>query len=134
MHAQRTVCTTQLSRSTSSLVSCLVRCLLRVLFHFVVDAVIGLTLSLIAHVVIVVFVVAILNRIFLYGRYTLYTSQVVLLHNVFLSFLTLRMNLRMNFCQNFFAPICQGSVDAELTGCSKQVLCHVFSDPSPKND
>ena len=36
------------------------------------DAVIGLALSLIAHVVIVVFVVAILHRIFLYGRYTLY--------------------------------------------------------------
>ena len=35
------------------------------------DAVIGLTLGLIALVVIVVFVVAILHRIFLYGRYTL---------------------------------------------------------------
>ena len=58
MHAQRTVCTTQLSRSTSSLVSCLVR------VPLVVDAVIGLTLGLIAHVVIVVFVVAILRRIF----------------------------------------------------------------------
>ena len=34
----------------------------------VVDAVIGLTLGLIAHVIIVVFVVAILHRIFLYGR------------------------------------------------------------------
>ena len=33
----------------------------------VVDAVIGLALSLIAHVVVVVFVVAILHRIFLYG-------------------------------------------------------------------
>ena len=33
------------------------------------DAVVGLTLSLIAHVVIVVFVVAIFDRIFLYGRY-----------------------------------------------------------------
>ena len=41
----------------------------------VVDAVIGLTLGLIAHVVIVVFVVAILHRIFLYGRYTLYTPR-----------------------------------------------------------
>ena len=41
----------------------------------VVDAVIGLTLGLIAHVVIVVFVEAIFNRIFLYGRYTLYTSR-----------------------------------------------------------
>ena len=38
----------------------------------VVDAVIGLALSLIAHVIDVVFVVAILHRIFLYGRYTLY--------------------------------------------------------------
>ena len=46
----------------------------------VVDAVIGLALSLIAHVVVVVFVVAILHRIFLYGRYTLYISD----HNVFL--------------------------------------------------
>ena len=36
------------------------------------DAVVGLTLGLIAHVVIVVFVIAILHRIFLYGRYTLY--------------------------------------------------------------
>ena len=41
----------------------------------VVDAVVGLTLSLIAHVVIVVFVVAIFNRIFLYGRCTLYTLR-----------------------------------------------------------
>ena len=42
----------------------------------VVDAVIGLTLGLIAHVVVVVvFVVAFLNRIFLYGRYTLYISR-----------------------------------------------------------
>ena len=41
----------------------------------VVDAVIGLTLGLIAHFVIVVFVVAILHRIFLYGRYTLYISH-----------------------------------------------------------
>ena len=38
----------------------------------VVDAVIGLALSLIGHVVVVVFVVAILHRIFLHGRYTLY--------------------------------------------------------------
>ena len=37
----------------------------------VVHAVVGLTLGLIAHVVVVVFVVAILQRIFLYGRYTL---------------------------------------------------------------
>ena len=39
------------------------------------DAVVGLTLGLIAHVVIVVFVVAILHRIFLYGRYTLFTPR-----------------------------------------------------------
>ena len=39
------------------------------------DAVIGLALSLIAHVVIVVFVVAILHRTFLYGRYTLHTPR-----------------------------------------------------------
>ena len=38
----------------------------------VADAVIGLALSLIAHVVVVVFVVAILHRIFLYGRFSLY--------------------------------------------------------------
>ena len=37
------------------------------------DAVVRRTLGLIAHVVIVVFVVAIFNKIFLYGRYTLYT-------------------------------------------------------------
>ena len=41
----------------------------------VVDAVIGLALSLMAHVVVVVFVVAILHRIFLYGRYTLYRKE-----------------------------------------------------------
>ena len=40
-----------------------------------VDAVVGLTLGLIAHVVIVVFVVAIIHRIFLYGRYTLHISR-----------------------------------------------------------
>ena len=39
------------------------------------DAVIGLTLSLIAHVVVVVFVVAVFHRILLYGRYTLYTHR-----------------------------------------------------------
>ena len=39
------------------------------------DAVVGLTLGLIALVVIVVFVVAILHKIFLYGRYTLYTPR-----------------------------------------------------------
>ena len=40
------------------------------------DAVVGLTLSLIAHVVVVVvFVVAILHRIFCIWRYTLYTPR-----------------------------------------------------------
>ena len=38
-------------------------------------AVVGLTLGLIAHVVVVVFVVAILHRIFCIWRYTLYTSR-----------------------------------------------------------
>ena len=42
----------------------------------VVDAVVGLTLGLIAHVVIVVFVVAFfLNKIFLYGRFSLYSIR-----------------------------------------------------------
>ena len=48
----------------------------RVVVPLVVDAAIGLALSLIAHVVVVVFVVAILHRIFLYGRYTLYHTPV----------------------------------------------------------
>ena len=39
------------------------------------DAVVGLTLSLIAHVVVVVFVVSILQRIFCIWRYTLYTTR-----------------------------------------------------------
>ena len=38
-------------------------------------AVVGLTLVLIAHVVVVVFVVAILQRIFCIWRYTLYTPR-----------------------------------------------------------
>ena len=68
MHAQRTVCTTQVSRSTFGEV------LVARVDPLVVcdDAVIDLTLGLIALVLIVVFVVAILHRIFLYGRYTLY--------------------------------------------------------------
>ena len=41
----------------------------------VVDAVVGLALSLIAHVVVVVFVVAILHGIFCIWRYTLYTPR-----------------------------------------------------------
>ena len=39
------------------------------------DAVIDLTLGLSALIVIVVFVVAIFNRILLYGRYTVYTPR-----------------------------------------------------------
>ena len=41
----------------------------------VVDAVVGLALSLIAHVVVVVFVVAMLHRIFCIWMYTLYTPR-----------------------------------------------------------
>ena len=41
----------------------------------VVDAVVGLTLGLVAHVIVVVFVVAILHRIFCFWRYTLYTNS-----------------------------------------------------------
>ena len=47
----------------------------RVVVSLVVDAVVGLTLGLIAHVVVVVSVVAILHGIFLCGRCTLYTSR-----------------------------------------------------------
>ena len=39
------------------------------------DAAVGLPLGLIALVVIVVFIAAILHRIFLYGRYTFYTPR-----------------------------------------------------------
>ena len=42
------------------------------------DAVVGLTLGLIAHVVIVVFVVAIFHRILLYWKYTVYNSSGVI--------------------------------------------------------
>ena len=64
--------------TTSSVKECALRArssdvhVARVFVSLVVDAVVGLTLGLIAHVVVVVFVVAILHRIFLYGRYTLY--------------------------------------------------------------
>ena len=44
----------------------IVLCELHVTRVVIVDAVVGLTLGLIAHVVVVVFVVAILHRIFLY--------------------------------------------------------------------
>ena len=66
--------------TTSSVKECALRARIgdvhvaRVVVSLVVDAVVGLTLGLIAHVVVVVFVVAILPRIFLYGRYTLYTA------------------------------------------------------------
>ena len=52
-----------------------VLCELHVTRVVVVDAVVGLTLSLIAHVVVVVFVVAILHRIFCIWRYALYTPR-----------------------------------------------------------
>ena len=46
----------------------------RVVSH-VVDAIVGLTLGLIAHVVVVVFVVAILHRIFCIWRHSLHTPR-----------------------------------------------------------
>ena len=52
-----------------------VLCELHVTRVVVVDAVVGLTLGLIAHVVVVVFVVAILHRMFCIWRKTLYTSS-----------------------------------------------------------
>ena len=67
--------------TTSSVRECALRArsgdvhVARVVVSLVVDAVVGLTLGLIAHVVIVVFVVAILHRIFCIGRYTLYTHR-----------------------------------------------------------
>ena len=66
--------------TTSSVKECALRArssdlhVARVVVSLVVDAVVGLTLGLIAHAV-VVFVVAILHRIVLYGRYTLYISR-----------------------------------------------------------
>ena len=64
VHAQRTVCTTSLSKSTASLVSCLVSCMhvVRVLVPLVVcdEAVVRRTLGLIA-LVVIVFVVAIFS-------------------------------------------------------------------------
>ena len=47
----------------------------RVVVSLVVHAVVGLTLGLIAHIVVVVFVVAILQRIFCIWRYTLYRKR-----------------------------------------------------------
>ena len=73
------------------------------------DAVVGLTLSLIAHVVRVVFVAAILHRIFLYGRHTLYTF---ICGTSFLS-----------FC--FFHPyeVCEGKKSCM---CTSRVVCDVW--------
>ena len=47
----------------------------------VVDAVVGLTLGLIAHVVVVVFVVAILHRILCIWRYTLNKKLYIIKNN-----------------------------------------------------
>ena len=61
MHAQRTVCTTQLSEVNIVIGVVLGEVLVARVDPLVVDAVIGL--------------VSILHRIFLYGRYTLYTLR-----------------------------------------------------------
>ena len=67
---------------TSSVKECALRArsgdvhVARVVVSIVVDAAVGLTLGLIAHVVVVVFVVAILHRIFCIGRKTLYKMGV----------------------------------------------------------
>ena len=61
----------------------------------VVHAVVGLTLGLIAHVVVVVFVVAILHRIFCLWRYTLYTEHVA----VMLCFFATEFSVVIAFCQ-----------------------------------
>ena len=68
--------------TTSSVKECALRArsgdvhVARVVVSLVVDAVVGLTLGLIAHVVIAVFVVDILHRIFCIWRYTLSNSQI----------------------------------------------------------
>ena len=71
--------------TTSSVKECALRArsgdvhVARVVVSLVVDAVVGLTLGLIAHVVVGVFVVAILHRIFLYLEvYSLHTPSVTL--------------------------------------------------------
>ena len=67
--------------TTSSVKECALRArsgdvlVARVVVSLVVDAVVGLTLGVIAHVDVVVFVVAILHGIFCIWRYTLYTSR-----------------------------------------------------------
>ena len=50
--------------------------MLRVLFHLLLMPVVGLTLGLIAHVIVVVFVVAILQRTYCIWRYTLYSFHI----------------------------------------------------------
>ena len=65
----------------------------------VVDAVLGLTLGLIAHVIVVVFVVAILHRIFCIWRYTLYTplgdSKLLLAVTEFSLYFCIKLILRI---------------------------------------
>ena len=74
VRAQRTMCTTQASVMNVVIGVLVVLCELHVtrVVSLVVDAVVGLTLGLIA-LVVVVFVVAILHRIFCLRRKTLYT-------------------------------------------------------------
>ena len=75
-----------------------VLCELHVTRVVVVDAVVGLTLGLIAHVLLVVFVVAILHRIICIWRYILYTC--------FRFTSTLHMLLCLLFC---FVSLIQSS-------------------------
>ena len=77
----------------------------------VVDAVIGLTLGLIAHVVIVVFFEAIFNRIFLYGRYTLYSLFTLTLPYSFFSAMKVQLFPFLTFnsfvnCLAKGVPVC----------------------------
>ena len=77
VRAQRIMCTTQASVMNVVIgvlvVLCELHVIVRVHVSFLVHAVVGLTLGLIAHVVVVVFFVAILHRIFCIWRKTLYT-------------------------------------------------------------
>ena len=79
----------------------------------VVVAVIGLTHSLIAHVVIVVFVVIILHRIFLYGRYTLYMFLVHRIHR--------REEYRLSFPQILSSRYQSWICDGVWTDCTSDV-------------
>ena len=72
VRAQRMMCTTASVCVNVVIGVLVVLCELHATRVVVVDAVVGLTLGLIAHVVGVVFVVAILHRIFCIWRYTLY--------------------------------------------------------------